>query len=218
MKTFGAALLIGSLTVFNLPGLDAQATPPPPGTTATPSSQWTSLKEDIQTLLQAKLSDVVILAYIHRHATALNPSPQDLVDLKQAGASEAVLAAVVESKGKTPPPPAAAPNPSYTYATPDYSSTYVYPAPDATYNYYDYYDPYYYPYGYPYWGFGFSSPFFFRDHDGRFHRFDRFHDGRFGGNVIAPHSFSGHGGVIRGGGGHFGAGGGGHSGGGGGHR
>lgn len=229
MKMFGAVLIAASLGFLSIPGAYAQVSPPPapsPGSW----SNWSSVKDGIKTLLQAKVGDAVIIAYINHNAADLHPTTQDLVDLKQAGASEAVLMSLVGATAKRyPPPPAAYPDNSYATTYPDSSSTYVYTSPDYAYDYSPYY---YYPYWYPYWGlgFGFSFPFFFHNHhhfdhfhDGHFVHHDGFHDGfhgsHFGGTVIAPHTFSGHGGMPHGGViMHGGGGGGGHFGGGGGHR
>lgn len=103
-------------------------------------------REDIKKLVAAKISDDVILSFIRRNGPALPLSADDLVDLKQAGASERVLAAMM-----TPAAPAAAPRTEiadrtvyaigngYAY---DFCTPYYYPYS------YSYYSPYYYPRSY----------------------------------------------------------------------
>jgi hypothetical protein len=58
--------------------------------------------DDIIKLVQAKLSDSVIIAKIKSSSTDFDTSPDALIKLKRAGVSDAVLQAIVE----VPPPPA----------------------------------------------------------------------------------------------------------------
>jgi len=175
-------------------------------------------KEDLKKLLAVKISDTTIIAYIRSHAPAPKLSAEDLVDLKAAGASSEVLAAMVEASAAKAPP---APSENYTTPSYSYDSSVPYGTTPSSYAYYDGYPYYpYYPYGYayPYYGFGFgvSFPFYSHHHDDHFHHFDN-HSGH-----LAPHDFrSGqvphgtfHGGSSGGGAGH----GGGAHGGGGGHH
>jgi len=168
-------------------------------------------KEDLKKLLAAKLSDATIIAYIKRNPPGAMVSAEDLIELKTAGADDAVLAALVEASKTPKAAPASPPSPpsggtvygsgfdSYGQSGDDY---YYYPS-------YYYYDPYGYTYpGYPGYGFAFRFGIPFRDHDRfRFNHFDS-HPGHFqsGPRGAVPH------GTFHGGGGS----GGGH--GGGGHR
>jgi hypothetical protein len=178
---------------------------------------------DVNKMLDAKVDDGVIIAYIHNSHASFNLSAADIIALKDHGASPEVTPSADYSQ---------APADGY-----DYSS----------YPYYPYYSgyPYYYPsyasYGWPYFYFSpfFFSPFF------HFHGHNDFHSGHFhNGFVSHPWGTSGglmvhgttrsaavggfHGSTVRsfsgggfhsfsGGGMHMG-GGGFHGGGGGGHR
>ncbi len=135
-------------------------------------------KEDVRKLVAAGISDDVIVTFIRTRGPVQPMSADDLVELKQAGASEKVLAALAG-------PPAPAPRaesvervverkvyvPDTTYATssPDYYYYSGYPAystPAYSYGYYSPYRSYYYPrsYCYPSVGLSYSS---YRHH-GRF--------------------------------------------------
>ena len=137
-------------------------------------------KEDLKKLCAAGISDEVILSYVKANGPVAKLSADDVIELKQAGASEKLLSVVLGA-------PAAAPatervvektvvtrpaTTSYVYDTPYYytptssyyysdyyPTTYYYP----TYSYYPrYYGSYYYPrsyssYCYPSFSVGFSS-------------------------------------------------------------
>jgi hypothetical protein len=118
-------------------------------------------KEDLKKLAAAGISDDVILSYIKANGGVAKLSAEDVIELKQAGASEKLLSVAL---GTAPipsaaPVPAQSPAPAYsaeTYSTP--SSTYAY---DSTPYYYSpsvsyaavsigpvwpfYYSSYYYP-------------------------------------------------------------------------
>jgi hypothetical protein len=109
-------------------------------------------KEDIKKLTAAGISDDVILSYVKSNGGIGKLSAEDVVDLKQAGASEKLLTSIlsnsspapqkmVERPAGTPPAPAPAPvaDTAPYYSTP---STVVYP---------DYYPSSYYTYYYPYY-------------------------------------------------------------------
>jgi hypothetical protein len=127
-------------------------------------------------------------------------SPEDVIELKKAGATEGLLAAILSTSGSAvkTPPGVVAPGASDSYV-PSTPRIYV-TAPSVTPGYYDnsyqdssYYSPYS-PYYYPYVGFGFG-----------------YYGGRYWGGHYGGHPYYG--------GGHGGYGGGGHGGGGhGGHR
>ena len=48
----------------------------------------TVTKDDVRKLLAAGISEDTIILYIHRNAPAPSPSPEDVVELKNAGASD----------------------------------------------------------------------------------------------------------------------------------
>jgi len=109
-------------------------------------------KEDIKKLVAAGISDDVIMSYIRTNGPVAKLSADDVVELKQAGASEKVLAAAMGAPAAAPAPraetvervverPVYVPQTSYVYSTPSYA----YPS----YSYVSGYDPYYYrPYYY----------------------------------------------------------------------
>lgn len=135
-------------------------------------------KEDLKKLCAAGISDEVILSYVKANGPVAKLSAEDVIELKQAGASEKLLSTVLAA-------PAAAPatervvektvvtrpaTTTYVYDTPYYytpsaysydyyPTSYYYP----TYSYYPrYYGSYYYPryyssYCYPSFSVGFSS-------------------------------------------------------------
>jgi hypothetical protein len=122
-------------------------------------------KEDVKKLVAAGISEDVILSYIRNNGPVVKLSADDVVELKQAGASERVLAAMM---GTAPAAPAARPDvvervvekpvyvpqTTYVYSTPSY----VYPTYSSVWCYrhscYDscggYYRPYYYSSSYCY--------------------------------------------------------------------
>lgn len=67
-------------------------------------------KEDIKKLAAAGISDEVILTYLRTHGPVPTFTADDLVELKQAGVSERVLAELAGRPAAAPaPPPAPAP-------------------------------------------------------------------------------------------------------------
>jgi hypothetical protein len=227
MKYLSAVLVAVAVTALVMPEARAQASYP----SQADSESWATLKAGVRTLVQAHVSDAVTIAYIKRNSPGVQPSIRDLIELKEAGASDAVLTALLETASRPVPVPPPSYSGDYSSGYSDGSSGYVYTPPDYS---YDYSGPYYYPYSwwYPYWGFGLGFGHD-RFHDGRFHdghfhdghvdNFNHFHgtvitphNGIRGGQVVTPHTFAApHGGVMPGGG--MSHGGGGH-GGGGGHR
>lgn len=128
-------------------------------------------KEDIKKLIGAGISDEVIVTFIRSHGPVSKLSPDDLIELKQAGASEKVLGAV--AGGASAPAQkvvvqrnVAVPQTTVVYDTPTYtylpsaawcSSHYLY---DSCYGVRPYtFSSYYYPrYSYSYWP---STSFYF---------------------------------------------------------
>ncbi len=138
-------------------------------------------KEDLKKLAAAGISDDVILSYVRANGPVVKLSAQDVIELKQAGASEKVLSVALGNA----PAPAPAYQPSYDQPLP--KQTYTQPSTaygvDSSPYYYQpsvsyaaYVDaPYYYPsygyyggyYGYPryygascyprYYGVGYTS-------------------------------------------------------------
>jgi len=209
MKYLATALIVAGL---GFPGAElfGQVAPPNSSSSSTNSGLGSALKKQILSLVQAKMADPIIISYIRRNVSPGNRiSSQDVVELKQAGASDAVLTALVEataSASDQAAPSGSAGGPSTTIY-PENSTTYVYSYPDYPYGYYygSYWPYYYYPYAYPYWGFGVSVPLFFHDHDGHLHHdhfshVDHFHGGHSGAGA-APHGgFGSHGAAGHGGG------------------
>ncbi len=125
-------------------------------------------KEDIKKLAVAGVSEDVILTYVRANGGAPRMSADDLVELKQAGVGDRVLAALAGTSTSSAPAeyaseraverPAYATRPTYAYATPSApvgwcGSHYAY---DYCAPYYSYYRPtYLYASTYPsYWGSG----------------------------------------------------------------
>jgi hypothetical protein len=130
-------------------------------------------KEDIRKLLAAGISEDVIVTFIRTRGPVQAMSADDLVELKQAGAGERVLAAlaggaapaprteVVERKVYVPETPTVVASPStYYYYSPAYSYGYPYYSP---YYSYGYCYPRYTYYSYPSVGFSYSR---YRHHGG----------------------------------------------------
>jgi hypothetical protein len=145
-------------------------------------------------LAQAKVSDDIIVTYIHNSGTVYGLDASQIVYLRQQGVSDRVVTAMLNQRNNVPasadqsgtPVPAqtstavAQPTVSYVQTIPSSS---VYVIPDTqTYNYDAYYyQPYYYPYyGWPYPGvslsFGFGGRFGGGFHGGGF-RGGSFHGG-----------------------------------------
>jgi hypothetical protein len=139
-------------------------------------------KEDLKKLAAAGISDDVILSYVRANGGVARLSAEDVIELKQAGASEKLLSSVLGSGAAAAPSAPAAPQRS-TVTTDQYmppSSSYVYDSspyyytPSVSYavgigayfgGYYPYYYgcyPRYYGYGYcyphSYYGYGYCSP------------------------------------------------------------
>ena len=105
-------------------------------------------KEDIKKLTGAGISDDVILSYVKANGGVARLSADDMVELKQSGASEKLLSSILSvapsAEPRTAPAAAPAPAPANTYV---YNTTPYYYTPSSAY-YSDYYYPssYYYPY------------------------------------------------------------------------
>jgi uncharacterized membrane protein YgcG len=180
---FSAILLLGASAAF------AQRT--------SPSRFSNRLFNDVVEMTRAGLSDATIVAYVKARRSRLDSdvNADDLIRLRQAGVSEAVVGSIAGITGLDGGP--SRPDSEATYDSREETAVPVEPsyAEDEAYPYpYGY--PYWYAYGYPYWyGYGprFSTTFFF---GGR-----SFHGGGFG------HRGFGHGGGRGGSGGRGGHGG-----------
>ena len=106
-------------------------------------------KEDIRKLVGAGVSDEVIVTFIRSNGPVQKMSSDDLIELKQSGASERVLGALIET-----PKPAPA-RPQTTVREVPETTTYVYTSPAYTPSYYG---AYYYGYP-PYAGYSYSYPY-----------------------------------------------------------
>ena len=180
---FSAILLLGASAAFAERG--------------SPSRFSNRLFNDVVEMTRAGLSDATIVAYVKARSSRLDSdvNADDLIRLRQAGVSEAVVGKIAGITGLDGDP--SGPDSEATYDSREETAVPVEPsyAEDEAYSYpYGY--PYWYAYGYPYWyGYGphFSTTFFF---GGR-----SFHGRGFG------HRGFGHGGGRRGSGGRGGHGG-----------
>lgn len=180
---FSAILLLGASAAFAERGV--------------PSRFSNRLFNDVVEMTRAGLSDATIVAYVKARRSRLDSdvNADDLIRLRQAGVSEAVVGTIAGITGLDGGP--SGPDSEATYDSREETAVPVEPsyAEDEAYSYpYGY--PYWYAYGYPYWyGYGpyFSTTFFF---GGR-----SFHGGGFG------HRGFGHGGRSGGSGGRGGHGG-----------
>jgi hypothetical protein len=145
-------------------------------------------------LVQAKVSDDVIISYIHNSGDSYGLDANQIIYLRQQGASDGVLNAMLTQprptsvsvsaptappdnsyRAQTPATYAPAPAPTYVQSAP----ATVYVVPDSqTYYYNTYSQPYYYPYSYfpsISLGFAFGGGSYFRGgyyggyHGGGFH-------------------------------------------------
>ncbi len=116
-------------------------------------------------LVQAKVGEDTIIAYVRNSGTSYGLNADQIIYLRQQGVSDAVITAML-NQPRAGVGVASSPAPATSYATPAPSSpesvstatvaptvTYVQTVPTTTYYYYD--QPYYYPY---YYGYGFYPP------------------------------------------------------------
>jgi hypothetical protein len=129
-------------------------------------------KEDIKKLVAAGVSEDVVLTYVRANGPAPKLSADDIVELKQAGAGEKVLAALAAGTTSAPAPaprtevvervvekPVYVPQTTYVYSTPSsssywcsshysYDGCHTYVRPIVTYGYYSSWYPRHYYGGY----------------------------------------------------------------------
>jgi hypothetical protein len=130
-----------------------------------PSRFSNRLFDDVVEMTRAGLSDATIVAYVKARRSRLDSdvNADDLIRLRQAGVSEAVVGTIAGITGLDVVP--SGPDSEVAYDSRKETTVPVEPsyAEDEAYSYpYGY--PYWYAYGYPYWyGYGpyFSTTFFF---------------------------------------------------------
>jgi hypothetical protein len=196
-----ATLLLGVSPLFAINQYVQPATQPASAQPVVVDPRASALGE-VNKLLDAKVDEAVVVAYIHNSGVRFNLSATDIIALKDRGASPEVLRALVESQpaataSATAPSVEAPMTPGGASYPATYPSGYDYSA-YSSYPYYSDYYPYYYPsyayynYGWPYFYFGFypfcSSGFcsFNHFHGGHFH--DGFHSH---GGLVATRSAMG---------------------------
>jgi hypothetical protein len=167
-KIFPANLVVLVLSLLGAPlaalAQEQSASPPPPAPTpqVNPEHSLPALSAglpDVLKMLDAKVDSEIIKAYIQNSTMSFHPTAEELIMLKEHGASSDVLKALLEHRAIAPyVAPTTAPNaaqvaPTYAngaaYASmPAYDTSY----PDYGYASYPSYAgyPYYYPYYYPY--------------------------------------------------------------------
>jgi len=124
-------------------------------------------KEDIRKLVAAGVGDEVIVSFIRANSPVHKLSADDVVELKQAGASERVLGALMGSAPAAPArrvetveQPVYVPQTTYVYSTPSYYTGGYY---SPSYYYGSYYPSYYYPrYSYS----SYCGPTYYRGYSG----------------------------------------------------
>jgi uncharacterized membrane protein YgcG len=222
-KTFLAVITVAGLALSTM----AVAAQDSPASTAPPLAYGVP---QVLQLAQAKVTDDVIIAYIHNSGNSYGLNADQIIYLRQQGISDNVLttmltqpkpAAVLEPTTPAPVNPYPAqtpityPQPAPTYDQSDsYPNTYVMPNNQIYYysSYYPFYYPtYYYPFYYPYYRHPFARNYPFARHYSSASLSFRY-GGGFHGNSFHGNSFGGsfHGGAVSygGGGGYHGGGGG----------
>ena len=117
-------------------------------------------KDDILKLLAAHASEETVIGFVRANAPVRMLSTQDILDLRNAGASEKVISALssvplTSGESTIPMPEQAIPaGPDYVLESPEYYPYY--------YEYYPHYTPYFYTY--PGFSFYFYWPFFYHRH------------------------------------------------------
>jgi hypothetical protein len=250
MKTrnFGNSLLaVAAVTALvlsagNAVAQDSAVTPAQPAVASQPAPQLSYGVPQVLQLVQAKVSDGIIVSYIQNSGTIYSLTASEIVYLKQQGVSDNVLNAMLNQRsrlaGSTEPatmtasaPAASAPvasapassdqtytasAPPATYVQQSAPPSTVYVVPDTQTYYYSY--PYYSYYSYPYYGGYYSGwPAVSLSFGwGGYNYGGSYHGGYYGGGYRGGGGSGG--GGYHGGGGSGGPPSGGHGGGGGGHR
>lgn len=90
---------------------------------------------DIITMLDAKISETIIVAKVKKNAAALDPSTDQLVALKKAGASDSLMEVLFDpSKPYTPPAPPPPPAPARPDPVPPAPAAVAAPVPPSATN------------------------------------------------------------------------------------
>ncbi len=196
-----AAVTALAFTAGNVAAQDSTPAPAQPVVVSQPAPQLSYGVPQVLQLVQAKVSDGIIVNYVQNSGTIYSLTAGEIIYLKQQGASDNVLSAMLGQRvrltGSTEPASTTAASPStasgQTYATAAPAVTYVQSAPASTVyvipdtQTYQYDASYYggYPYyGYPAYGYygypAVSFSFGFGNHWGGFHG-GGFHGGGFNG-------------------------------------
>ena len=158
-----AVLVVGGLS-WSVVTARAQSSPT---TGTTPPTLAYGVPQVLQ-LVQAKVGDDTIVAYVKNSGTSYGLNADQIIYLRQQGVSEAVITAML-NQPRVGVGAASSPAPTTQYAAPAATApatteststatvaptvTYVQTVPSTTYYYYN--QPYYYPY---YYGYGFYPP------------------------------------------------------------
>jgi hypothetical protein len=210
-KTFPAVVALALLALATL-SVVAQESP----TNSAPPLAY-GVPQILQ-LEQAKVTDDIIIAYIHNSTTSYGLDADQIIYLRQQGISDKVLTAMLTQPkpGSVPTPTTPAPAEPYPMQTP---ITYPEPAPaydqsspsssvytmpnNQIYYYSSYYPYYYYPYYYyyyPYYPYYRYHPYYHHYAWNRSSMSGGFHGGNFrGGTHNANVGMSFHGGSFHGG-------------------
>jgi uncharacterized membrane protein YgcG len=199
-----------AFTAGNVAAQDSTAAPVQPAAASQSAPQLSYGVPQVLQLVQAKISDGIIVNYIQNSGTIYGLNAGEIVYLKQQGASDTVLNAMLNQRSRltgssepattTASAPAASDQtyattaPTVTYVQPAQSST-VYIIPDTQTYQYDawYYGGYPY-YGYPAYGYygypAVSFSFGFGNHWGGYHG-GGYHGGGYHGGGFNGGGFNG---------------------------
>jgi hypothetical protein len=103
-------------------------------------------KNDVKKLLQAGIGEQTIVQFIRKNGPADPLSVEDITELRDAGATDAVINAMLDASRTSDAVTRTSGSPDYSYSD---STTVYYPAYSTS--YYPYYYPYSYYYSYPYY-------------------------------------------------------------------
>ena len=117
-------------------------------------------KEDIKKLAGAGVGEEVILTFIRSNGPVARLTADDLIELKQAGASERVLTALAGGSAPAARPQVVERQVERVVERPVYApaTTYVYESPSYYTGYYPYWPNYYYSNCYPRYSYSTYSP------------------------------------------------------------
>src|ERR1017187_23171 len=135
-----AAVTALAFTAGNVTAQDSTAaTTPQPAAASQPAPQLSYGVPQVLQLVQAKVSDGIIVSYVQNSGTIYSLNAGEIVYLKQQGVSDPVLSAMLNQRsrltGSTEPAttPASSPAATQTYATAaPTTTTYVQSVPSST--------------------------------------------------------------------------------------